>query len=455
MSSALAAVETTAPSVGRRWVALGFIAAAQLMIALDATIVSIALPSLQHALGAGDADRQWVVAAYTLAFGGFLLLGGRLSDLIGRKPAFLIGLAGFALASFAGGSAPSFEVLVATRAVQGAFAALLAPTGLSLLAVTFTEPKERATAFAVYGSVAGSGAAIGMLLGGVLTQYLSWRWCLYVNLPIALAAGVGGWLFVPRSDARGRGSLDLPGIALVGAGMIAIVYSASAHAGGMLAAGVALLALFVLHELRTREPLLPIRIVTDRVRGGVYLTVGLALAGMFGAYLFLTYYFQAVHHYTPLQAGLAFLPMMVGSQAASWLIARRLMPRLPPRILIVAGAGASAAALALLAQLRPYSSYLALIGPAEILLGAGLSTMMVPAFSNATRGVASREAGVASAVVNATQQVGAAIGVALLNSIAVVHGFATATAWGAGIMLLAAVVGGFLINAPEPRPKTA
>jgi EmrB/QacA subfamily drug resistance transporter len=455
MSSTAAALETGPRTDRRRWVALGFIAAAQLMIALDATIVSIALPSLQHGLGATDSERQWVVTAYTLAFGGFLLLGGRLSDMLGRKRAFLIGLAGFALASVAGGAAPTFGVLVAARAVQGAFAALLAPTALSLLAVSFTEPKERATAFAVYGSVAGSGAAIGMLLGGFLTQYLSWRWCLYVNVPIALGAGVGGWLFVPRVEGRGRGSLDLPGVALVGAGLVAIVYAASAQVDGLFAAGVALLGLFVLRELRTREPLLPMQIVADRVRGGVYLTVGLALAGMFGAYLFLTYYFQAAHHYTPLQAGLAFLPITVGSQAASWLIARRLMPRLPARVLIVAGAIASAAALGLLTQLRPDSSYLTLIGPAELLLGAGLSTMMVPAFSNATRGVDPRETGVASAVVNAAQQVGASIGVALLNSIAVGRGFAIATAWGAGIMLLAALVGGILINAPRPSQKTS
>ncbi|HET7338627.1 MAG TPA: MFS transporter [Candidatus Dormibacteraeota bacterium] len=455
MSSVAAPLEATRRSEGRRWLALGFIAGAQLMIALDATIVSIALPSAQHALGATDSDRQWVITAYTLAFGGLLLFGGRVADSLGRKRSLLIGLAGFALASVAGGAAPTFTFLIAARAVQGAFAALLAPTALSLLAVTFSEPKERATAFAVYGSIAGSGAAIGMLLGGVLTQYLSWRWCLYVNLPIAVAAGIGGWIFVRPTQARPTASLDLPGVVLAGTGLVAIVYAASSHTGGLVAAGLFLLAMFVLRELRTRDPLLPMRIVTDRVRGGVYLTVGLVLAGMFGAYLFLTYYFQVAHHYTPMQAGLAFLPITLGSQAASWLIARRLMPRLPARVLIVAGAVVSAAALAMLAQLRPDSNYLAMIGPAELLLGAGLSTMMVPAFSNATRGVAAHEAGVASAVVNATQQVGASIGIAVLNSIAVVHGFATATAWGAGIMLLAAVVGGVLINAPRPSPRSA
>jgi EmrB/QacA subfamily drug resistance transporter len=458
------ALEVAPRRDSRRWLALAFIAVAQLMIALDATIVSIALPSAQRALGASDADRQWVITAYTLAFGGLLLLGGRVADLLGRKRAFLIGLAGFALASAAGGSAPNFEVLVASRAVQGAFAALLAPTALSLIAVTFTEPKERATAFAVYGSIAGSGAAIGMLLGGVLTQYFSWRWCLYVNLPIALAAGVGGWLYVPGSKARGRGSLDLPGAALAGAGLVAIVYAASAQEAQLFAAGVALLGLFVLRESRTPAPLLPLHILADRVRAGAYLSVGLALAGMFGAYLFLTYYLQAVLHYSPLQAGLAFLPITVASQLASWLIARRLMPRVPPRALMVPGALVTAAGLALLTQLHVDSGYATVILPAELLLGAGLATMMVPAFSTATRGVEQRQAGVASAVVNATQQVGASLGVAVLNSIAVaataafvgarpvaiVHGFAQATAVGAGIMLLAALVAGVLINAPRP-----
>src|SRR5437868_8382386 len=195
----------------RRWLALAFIAVAQLMIALDATVVSIALPSAQAALHASDADRQWVVTAYTLAFGGLLLLGGRVADYLGRKRAFLIGLAGFSLASIIGGAAPDFAVLVAARALQGAFAALLAPTALSLLAVTFTEPRERATAFAVYGSIAGSGAAIGMLLGGALTQYLSWRWCLYVNLPIALIAAIGGWVVLPSSSGRARQGFDLAG----------------------------------------------------------------------------------------------------------------------------------------------------------------------------------------------------------------------------------------------------
>ncbi|HEX2680381.1 MAG TPA: MFS transporter, partial [Candidatus Dormibacteraeota bacterium] len=381
MSAALELEPTSDP---RRWAALAFIALAQLMIALDATIVSIALPSAQSALHASDADRQWVVTAYTLAFGGLLLVGGKIADQLGRKRAFLIGLAGFALASVAGGAAPSFGALIAARAAQGAFAALLAPTALSLLATSFTEPRERATAFAVYGSIAGSGAALGMLLGGALTQYFSWRWCLYVNLPIAVAAAMGGASVLPSSIARRASGYDLPGVLLVVGGLVALVYSTTQ--AKFVVASAVLLALFVLRELRTAQPLLPPPVVLDRNRGGAYLAVGLAIAGMFGAYLFLTYYLQVVLRFTPLQAGLAFLPITVASQAGSWLIARRFLPRVSPRALMAPGALIAAAGLALLTQLHTGSGYLTLVLPAELLLGLGLSTAMVPAFSTATFG---------------------------------------------------------------------
>jgi len=459
----------------RRWTALAVIALAQLMIALDATIVSIALPSAQAALGAGDAERQWVVTAYTLAFGGLLLLGGRIADFAGRKRAFLFGLAGFALASVMGGAAPSFAVLVTARALQGAFAALLAPTALSLLAVTFTQPRERATAFAVYGSIAGSGAAVGLLLGGALTQYLSWRWCLYVNLPVAIGAAVGGWLVLPAAGAASRPKFDLPGVVLATGGLVALVYGCteSVRAGwssttvvGPIAASVVMLALFALREATTRNPLLPPRIVLDRNRGGTYVAVALAIAGMFGAFLFLTYYMQVVLLYTPLQAGLAFLPMTVASQAGSWLIASRLMPHVPPRALMAPGALVAAAGMALLTQLNVDSGYLTVVLPAEVLLGLGISCVMVPAFSTATQRVDPREAGIASATVNTANQVGGSLGTAVLNTIAtsatagfagaraaaIVHGFAVATAWGAAILVACAVVAAVLITAPRPQP---
>jgi EmrB/QacA subfamily drug resistance transporter len=473
------------PAGDRRWLALAFIAVAQLMIALDATIVSIALPSAQAALRASDADRQWVVTAYTLAFGGLLLLGGRLADHLGRKRAFLIGLAGFALASMLGGAAPSFVVLVGARALQGAFAALLAPTALSLLAVSFTRPRERATAFAVYGSIAGTGAAVGLLLGGALTQELDWRWCLYVNVPIAVIAAVGGWFALPPSRAYPQRPFDLAGAVLATGGLAGVVYGCaeavsagwrSATVTGWLAAGGVLLVLFVVWERRAPRPLLPLRIVLDRGRGGAYLTVGLAIAGMFGAFLFLTYYFQVVLRYSPLEAGLAFLPLTAASQAGSWGIASRLLPRVPPRALMVPGALVAAAGLAVLTRLQVDSGYVTHVLPAEILLGLGISCVMVPAFSTATQRVDPREAGAASAMVNTAQQVGGSIGTVLLNTIAagatvafvasrplgqvgraaaLVHGYSTAMAWGAAILVLGAVAAGALITVGRPTDMEA
>jgi MFS family permease len=428
----------------RRWLALGFIAVAQLMIALDATIVSIALPSAQAALHVASSDRQWVITAYTLAFGGLLLLGGRVADFAGRKRALLIGLAGFALASSVGGAAPNFTVLVAARAAQGAFAALLAPTALSLLAVTFTEARERATAFAVYGSIAGSGAAIGFLLGGILTQYLSWRWCLYVNIPIALAAAAGASLVLPSTPARNANPhLDLPGVLLVTAGMVALVYGC-ADSRPFLAVSAVLLALFVWREATTSNPLLPLGIVLDRNRGGAYATVALTIAAMFGAFLFLTYYFQVSLRYTPLQAGLAFLPLVVSQQAGSWLLASRLMPHIPARVLMAPGAVLAALGMLLLVQVPLL---------AEVLLGVGVSCVMVPAFSLATQGVDPRQAGVAAATANASTQIGGSVGAALLNSIVTSAGFAVASEWGALILLLGAVSAAALINARRPPAR--
>jgi EmrB/QacA subfamily drug resistance transporter len=454
-----------------RWIALGFISLAQLMIALDATIVSIALPSAQFALGFSDANRQWVVTAYTLAFGGLLLLGGRIADMVGRKRAFLAGLVGFALASVIAGAAPNFTVFVAARALQGAFAALLAPTALSLVAVSFTEPRQRATAFAVYGSIAGSGAVVGLLLGGVLTQYLSWRWCLYVNVPVALIAAAGGLLVLSDARASSRTAFDAIGAVLATAGLAAVVFACSeAVSAGLTSiavaapatAGLCLIALFVIRETRIPNPLLPMRIVLDRVRGGAYVTVGLTIAGMFGAFLFITYYLQVVLHYSPLQAGLAFLPMTFASQVGSWAIASRLMPLVPPRVLMAPGAVVAAAGMALLIFLQVDSSFATRVLPAEILLGLGVACVMVPAFSTATQGVDQREAGVASATVNTAQQIGGSLGVAVLNTIAagatagflgsraeaLVHGYSVAAGWGTAILLLAALAAAALIVPP-------
>jgi EmrB/QacA subfamily drug resistance transporter len=467
--------------VDRRWIALAFIALAQLMIALDATIVSIALPWAQRDLGASDAQRQWVITAYTLAFAGLLLVGGRISDTIGRKRTFLIGLAGFALASAIGGSAGSFLVLLASRAAQGAFAALLAPTALSLLAVTFTEPRDRARAFAVYGAIAGSGAALGLLLGGVLTQYFGWRWCLYVNIPIAVAAAFGGWRVLGGAGGGHRQRVDLQGVLFATGGLVALVYGCteavssgwgSGQVIGFLVASALLLIAFVVREARTDAPILPLQIVLDRNRGGAYLAAAFAIAGMFGAFLFLTYYLQVVLGYSPLQAGLAFLPLTLASQAGSWGIASVLMPRVPARWIMAPGALTAAAGMLVLTQIQVNSGYLTHVLPAEILLGIGIACVMAPAFNVGTRGVDPRQAGVAAATVNAATQIGASLGIALLNTIAasataaylasvhpspvlnqaLVHGYAVAAGWAAGVLFLGAITTAVLINAGRPEP---
>jgi len=464
---------------------LVWIALAQLMVALDATVMSIALPSAQNALHFSDVDRQWVITAYTLSFGSLLLLGGRLADSLGRKRAFLLGLVGFAAASALGGSAVNLEMLIAARALQGAFAALLTPTALSLLAVTFPEPRERATAFAVYGGIAGSGAAVGLLLGGALTQYLAWRWCLYVNLPVAVAAAAGGWTVLTDAQSHGRHRFDLPGVVLVTAGLVALVYacteaasrgwSSRAVVGFFLASGVLLIG-FVGREASAANPLLPLRILLDRNRGGAYLSAGLTMAGMFGAFLFLTYYLQVVLRYSPLQAGLAFLPMTLASQVGSWTIVRRLMPRLPARFLVAPGVLVAAAGMALLTQLRVDSGYATQILPAELLLGLGIVCALAPAFSTGAMGVDPGDAGIASAMVPTAQQVGSSIGTALLNTLAanatgaylasqphglvmvaqgLVHGYSVATAWGTAVLVGGAILALVMITAGRPAANSA
>jgi EmrB/QacA subfamily drug resistance transporter len=468
----------------RRWVALAVIAISQLMVVLDATIVNIALPSAKADLGITDADQQWVVTAYTLAFGGLLLLGGRIADFWGRKRTFLVGIVGFAVASAIGGAAQTGELLFAARALQGAFGALLAPAALALLTVLFVDAKERAKAFAVYGAIAGGGSAVGLILGGVLTEYFNWRWCLLVNIPIALIALVAAIPLVPESKAQGDTRYDIPGAVVVTLGLTSLVYGFTKAATdgwdaaatlGFIGAGVVLLAIFVVIELRTAHPLLPMRIVLDRNRGGAYLTSLLIGAGLFGSFLFLTLYFQIVLGYKPLEAGLASLPVTGGVLIAA-ATASQLMPRLGAKPLMIAGAVLAAAAMLLLTQIEVDSSFVAHLLPAQLLLGLGLGFVFVPLSSLALVGVPERDAGAASAVLNATQQVGGSLGTALLNTFytsaataylsanmtpeaatdpaqakgiqfaALVHGYATAFAWGAALIVVAGVVTAVLVK---------
>ncbi len=417
-----------AASPARRWWILGVVGLAQLMVVLDATIVNIALPSAQRALAFSNADRQWVVTAYSLAFGGLLLLGGRLSDLVGRRRMLIIGLAGFASASAFGGASTGFAMLVIGRGAQGAFGAMLAPAALSTLTTTFTDPAERGKAFGVYGAIAGAGGAVGLLLGGALTEYLSWRWCLYVNVVLAIAAVAGAVRLLERHPRDPGVHIDWPGTVLVVAGLVAVVYGLSeAETGGwgapatdtLLPAGVVLLAAFALAERRVAHPLLPLRIVLSRFRGGAYLAIGLSAIGIFGIFLFLTYYLQETLGYSPVTSGLAFLPMIGAIVVASTTSSGALMPRFGPRPLVPAGLLLAAGGLVILAtQLGLHTSYPGQILPALLLCGAGLGLVFGCALNSATYGAGAADAGVASALVNTNQQVGGSIGTALLNTIA-------------------------------------
>ena len=412
----------------RRWLILGVVCLGQLMVVLDATVVNIALPTAQHDLGFSNADRQWVVTAYSLAFGGLLLLGGRLADLAGRKRMLIIGMTGFAAASALGGAATGLPMLLAGRAIQGAFGAMLAPAALSTLTVTFTNPAERGKAFGAYGAIAGAGGAVGLLLGGVLTEYLSWRWCPYINVLFSLAA-VPAAVRLLRTQPRDAGvRLDPPGTVLVVAGLVSVVYGLSeAETKGwgapltiaLLAAGAILLAAFVAVERHVAHPLLPLRIVLSRFRGGAYLAIGLSAVGMFGIFLFLTYYLQQVLGYSPVVTGVAFLPMIAALIASSTTSSGLLMARLGPRALVPAGLVIAAGGLVILAtQLGTHTSYAAAILPALLVTGAGLGLVFGCGMNTATYGAAPADAGVASAMVNTCQQVGGSIGTALLNTIA-------------------------------------
>src|SRR6202522_4026454 len=380
----------------RRWLILGVVCLGQLMVVLDATVVNIALPVAQHDLGFSNADRQWVVTAYSLAFGGLLLLGGRLADLVCRQRMLIIGMLGFAAASALGGAAQNLAMLLAARAIQGAFGAMLAPAALSTLTVTFTSPAERGKAFGIFGAIAGAGGAVGLLLGGVLTEYLSWRWCLYVNVVFSVVAVTAAARLLSRDRRNPSVHLDVPGTVLVVAGLIGIVYGlseADTKGGGapptiaLLVAGAVLLAGFALTERRVAHPLLPLRIILDRFRGGAYLAIGLSAIGLFGGFLFLTYYLEEILRYSPVVTGVAFLPLIGALIVSSTTSSQLLMPRFGPRILIAAGLVIAAGGMVILAtQLGVTINYAAWILPALVLIGLGLGLVFGCGLNTATYG---------------------------------------------------------------------
>jgi EmrB/QacA subfamily drug resistance transporter len=468
----------------RRWLILALIGLAQLMVVLDVTIVNIALPSAQKALGFSNDSRQWIVTAYALSFGSLLLLGGRLGDRFGRKRVFVTGLTGFAIASAVGGLAQSFGVLVVARALQGSFAALLAPAALGLLTTTFTIPSERNKAFGVFGVIAGSGAAVGLILGGALTEYLDWRWCMYVNLILAVPAAIAALrLLGAETAAAGQPRIDIPGAVVASAGLFGLVYgfsNAATHGWGApltiaaLAAGVALLVAFIAIERRVDHPLLPLRVVANRGRGGAYLAVAIVGAGMFGVFLFLTYYMQQTLGFSPLKTGLAFLPMMAVLVPTGAIGQTRLVPRFGARRLVTLGMAFGATAMLIFTGVTVDSSYATHVLPGLMVLGLGLGLVMAPVLSTATFGVGRRDAGVASAMVNTGQQIGASIGTAVLSTLAngaaknygaahrpsadllaqaAVHGYTTAFTWSAGIFAVGALSSWLLLPSGPAKPE--
>jgi EmrB/QacA subfamily drug resistance transporter len=495
-----AAQDRRAAPADRRWLVLATVAVAQLMVVLDATVVNIALPSAQQALGFSNNDRQWVVTCYALAFGSLLLLGGRIGDMFNRKGVLITGLAGFAVASAVGGAAVSFPMLAAARTLQGAFGALLAPAALGTLTSTFSDPRERGRAFAVYGAVSSGGAGVGLILGGVLTEYLSWRYTLYVNLIFAGFAIAGALAYIRASRPATRPRLDWPGTVLASAGLFLIVFGFSrAETAGWaapltvicLVAGPLLLAAFVLAEQRSSHPLLPLRVILDRTRGGSFAVLGLTGIALFGVFLFLTFYLQQVKGYSPVTSGLLFLPFVGGILVSSTVSSTVALPRLGPRVLIASGTLLGAAGTAYLTQITVTSSYAAIVLPATVVMGLGFGVIFAVTINTATAGVRPQDAGVASALVNTMQQVGGSIGLSALSTVALTatasylaahpagplapaiaatHGYTTAFTISAAILGLGVIIAIVLLPSrrrlaeltaaaaepvPAPRPQPA
>ncbi|MEV7077929.1 MFS transporter [Streptomyces sp. NPDC093516] len=478
MSSSAAEAAEPAPVAGlvpHRWLILAFISIAQLMVVLDATIVNIALPTAQADLHFSNADRQWVVTAYALAFGSLLLLGGRVADLFGRKNAFLIGLVGFASASVLGGSAQSLTVLILARVIQGVFSALLAPSALSLLIVTFTVPAERGKAIGIFGAVAGSGASVGLLLGGFLTEQFSWRWTLYINVLFAAVAFVGA-LVLLRPAPRGRTHLDIPGTVLASAGLFSLVYGfanavsqswSSVNSWGFLIASALLLAAFGFWQTKAAHPLLPLRVLLDRNRGAAFLALLVLGAGMLGELLFLTYFLQQVLDLSPVRTGFAYLPMNLCIMATAMTGASFVVSKFGPKLVASVGMLLALGGAVWFTTLDADSGYAAGVLPGLLLSGLGLGLVFATGISQATAGVAGPDAGVAGAMVNTMQQVGGSLGPALLNTVVVasttaylnshrsqlsdvgaasVHGYTTAFAWAAAFFAFGLVVTGLLFR---------
>ncbi|CCH28413.1 MFS transporter [Actinosynnema sp. NPDC047251] len=461
--------ETTATGHRDRWRALAVLATAQLLAAVDVTIMVIALPSAQRDVGLADGDKHWVLVAYSLTLGALLLAGGRVGDRIGQRRALVVGVLGFTAASAVGGVAPDAATLIGSRVGQGVFAAMLVPAALSLVSVTFTDRAERARAFAAFSATLMAGAAVGQVLGGALTTWADWRWCMYVNVPIGVAVVVAALKYVPATRPSREARIDVPGVLLAAGGLGAIVYALgevdrngwfSQVTLGLLGAGLVLLAAFLHWQTRARRPLLPLGVPAHRSRAGANLAVVAAQFAMFGMFLFLTYQLQVVSGFSALRTGLAFLPFVAVSVLATRL-ALRLLAVVRPRLLIPAGLVLIGGGFAFLVALTPTSSYVGLVLPALVLAGVGSGLLMAPSMSAATTVEDVSHAGPASALVRTSQQIGAALGPAVLGGLAsaytdvpaggapdaaaIVRGYASAGAWAAAILMGTALVVALLL----------
>ncbi len=467
-------------TTSRRWWVLVVMSITQLMVALDATVINIALPRAQETLHFSSANRQWLITAYALAFGSLLLLGGRLSDLWGRKKVLFLGLIGFAIASAVGGAANSFSVLVTARAVQGVFGALLAPAALASVTSTFTNSKERAKAFAIFGAIGGSGAAIGLLLGGALSEWESWRWCLFINLFFAAIAIIGVALFVESTQREKNARLDYLGTLLGSAGLFFVVYGLG-HAvttswsnkatWGSLVIGLILLVIFTLWQEQAKNPLLPLRILSSRTRGGSLVALFITSVGIFGVFLFLSYYLEGTLNYSPLRTGFAFLPMVIAILVSSALASARLLPMVGPRPLVPSGMLLSMLGMILFTRLTSQPDYVGHVLPGLVVAGLGLGMIFAPATASATAGIKEDDAGASSAFVNTVQQIGGSVGTALLNTIAVsvtlralanakasgalvhatLHGYTVAFWWGSGFFGVGALLTLLILDSGVPE----
>jgi len=419
-------MSSSVPQGNTKWLALALLALAQFVVVLDASIVNVALPSIGRDLQFSQNDLSWVVNGYTLAFGGFLLLGGRMADLIGRRRLFMAGLVLFAVASLAGGLATSPGLLVAARAVQGLGAALLSPAALSLVTVMFTEGAERNKALGVWGAVAGSGGAAGVLLGGVLTEYAGWEWVLFVNVPIGVAAALAAPRLLPESRNTGARTFDAAGAVAVTAGLSLLVYTlvdandagwTSTQTLGLGVLAIGLLAAFVTIELRSSAPLVPFGIFRRRTITGTNIVGLLVAAALFSMFFFLSLYMQQVLGYDALDAGLAYLPLALGIIVSAG-VASALVTRFGFKPILVAGLLITAVGLVWFSQIDVGGSYVGDILFPSLLAAVGLGFAFVPMTIAAVSGVASQETGLASGLINTSQQIGGALGLAILAAVA-------------------------------------